>query len=188
MRVLLPPIFEMRSAPPQCGQTGPFGSGLQQFDVAPGTAAVFRRTTAGGVEETRISDAWHGISELFDLDRVLPAITKIIDVSQRPGAHVFEHGIEVRPARVARTITPAGIGNAPADAAGEKLVEVAVGPSHRGLDDKMQTVEPDVEPHLDPAQRGGLDLVERDLEAGDGVEAHAARLRRWFSAAQRHGS
>ena len=52
----------------------------------------------------------------------------------------------------------------------------------------MQLVEPDSERHLDAAQDRGLDVVERDLEAGDGVGAHAASLRRSIAAAQRHGS
>jgi hypothetical protein len=46
----------------------------------------------------------------------------------------------------------------------------------------MQPVEPDRERHLDAAQHHGLDVVERDLEAGDGVGGHAASLRRFVSA------
>jgi hypothetical protein len=52
----------------------------------------------------------------------------------------------------------------------------------------MQSVEPDIEWHLDPAQHRGRHIIERDLEAGDGVGTHAARLRRSRSAAQRHGN
>ena len=52
----------------------------------------------------------------------------------------------------------------------------------------MQTVEPDCERHLDPAQDGGLDVVEGDFETGDGVGAHAASLRRSIAAAQPHGN
>ena len=54
-----------------------------------------------------------------------------------------------------------------ADVAGAQLVEVAVGPPHGGLDGQVQAVELDVERHLDPAQNRGLDIIERDLEAGD---------------------
>src|SRR6185436_15671786 len=125
--------------------------------------------TSGGIEETRIRNAACRNSEMLELDRVLPTVTKIVDVAQRPGADVFEHGIEACLARVARTITPTGIGNAPPDAAGSKLVEVTVGPAHRGLDHEMQTIEPEIERHLDPTQHRGLDLVEGDLEAGNGI-------------------
>ena len=52
----------------------------------------------------------------------------------------------------------------------------------------MQTVEANGERHLDPAQHRGFDIVEGDLDAGNGVDTHAARLRRSFSTAQRHGS
>ena len=64
---------------------------------------------------------------------------------------------------------------------------MAVGPAHGGLDGQVQSVKPDVERHLDTAQDRGLDVVERDLEAGDGVGTHAATLRRSISAAQFHG-
>ena len=52
----------------------------------------------------------------------------------------------------------------------------------------MQAIEPDVERHLDAAQDRRLDVVEGDLETGDGVGTHAATLRRSISAAQFHGS
>ena len=51
----------------------------------------------------------------------------------------------------------------------------------------MKPVEPDVERHLDAAQDHGLDVVEGDLEAGDGVGTHAATLRCSIAAAQFHG-
>ena len=42
----------------------------------------------------------------------------------------------------------------------------------------MQAVEPDIERHLDAAQNCGPNVVEGDLETGDGVGTHAASLRR----------
>ena len=50
----------------------------------------------------------------------------------------------------------------------------------------MQPVEPDVEWHINAAQNRGLDVVEGDLEASDGVGTHAASLRRSISMAQFH--
>jgi hypothetical protein len=51
----------------------------------------------------------------------------------------------------------------------------------------MQTIEPNVEWHLEAAQNRGLDVIEGDLEAGDGMGAHAATLRRSLSLAQFRG-
>ena len=116
------------------------------------------------------------------------AVAKIVDVSQRHGADNFQHIAKARLARVERTVVPIRVWNAPSHVAGTQLVEMAVAPAHRGLDCQMQAVEPDGERHLDPAQHHRLDIVERDLETGNGVGTHAARLRRPFSAAQRHGS
>jgi hypothetical protein len=55
-------------------------------------------------------------------------------------------------------------------------------------DRQVQLVEPDVERHLDAAQDRGTNVVEGDLEPGDGVSAHAATLRRSIAAAQFQGS
>jgi len=52
----------------------------------------------------------------------------------------------------------------------------------------MQAVELDVGRHLGAAQNRGLDVVESDPEAGDGVGNHAATLRHSIPAAQFHGS
>jgi hypothetical protein len=65
-------------------------------------------------------------------------------------------------------------------------VEMAVGPAHGGLNGQMQPVEPDIEWHINAAQNFGLDVVEGDLEASDGVGTHAASLRRSVSMAQFH--
>src|SRR5260370_28382163 len=74
------------------------------------------------------------------------------------------------------------------DVAGADLVEMTVRPAHRRLDREVQTVEPDVERHLDTAEDRGFYIIERDLEVGDGVGTHAARLRRSLSSAQCHGN
>jgi hypothetical protein len=51
----------------------------------------------------------------------------------------------------------------------------------------VQLVEPNVEPDLDAAEDGGLDVVEGDFDADDGVGNHPAILRCSLSAAQFHG-
>src|SRR5215472_10030386 len=52
---------------------------------------------------------------------------------------------------------------------------------------RCRPVEPDIEWHFDAAQDHGLDVVESDLEAGDGGGTHAATLRRSSLADQFHG-
>jgi hypothetical protein len=49
----------------------------------------------------------------------------------------------------------------------------------------MQLVKPDIERHFDAVQDRRLDVVERDLETGDGGGTHTATLRRSISAAPR---
>jgi len=65
---------------------------------------------------------------------------------------------------------------------------MAVGPTHDSLDGQMQTVEPERERHRDAAQNFRFNVVERDLEADDGIGGHAASLRALFAAAQFQGS
>ena len=163
--------------------------GGEEFSVAPGTAAVFRRAAAGDVDQARIEYARLGIGELLDLDRVLPAVAEVIKVHQLLRADVFEDVAEPRLAGVEKVGGPIriGIGRAPADVAGMEHVEVAVGPAHGCLDGQVQPVEPNVERDLDATQNGGLDVVEGDFDAGDGVGTHAATLRCALSAAQFHG-
>src|SRR5947209_614248 len=74
-----------------------------------------------------------------------------------------------------------GIWRTPADAARADFVKMAVGPAHGRLDGQVQPIEPDVEWHLDAAPDHGLDVVESDLEPGDGGDTHAATLRRSIS-------
>ena len=47
-----------------------------------------------------------------------------------------------------------------------------VPPGHRGLQDEVQPIEPEGDRHLDAAGDGGLDVLQRDVEAHD---AHAER-------------
>jgi hypothetical protein len=110
--------------------------------------------------------------------------TEVIEIFQGLCAHIFEHVDEAGFTSIERTAAPVGIGNPPSDIFGADLIEVAVGPAHRRLDCKMETVEPDRERHFEAAHHERFDVVECDLEAGDGGSAHAASLRRSCSGAQ----
>ncbi len=156
---------------------------FEKFSIAPGAADILGRAASCNVDQARIENTGFRVEEALDLDRVLPAVAKVIEISQRLCADIFENVVETGLARVERAIALIGIWHTPPDVPGADLIEVSIGPAHRGLDREMQTVEPDCERHLDPAQNGGLDVVEGDLEAGDGIGAHAATLRCSIAAA-----
>src|SRR5258708_38725661 len=141
---------------------------LEEVGIAPGTADVFGGTAPCSLDQARVRNAGHGIGNALDLDRVLPAIAKIVEVSERLCANILEHVDEACLARVERAVAPIGVGITPSDVAGADLVEMTVRPAHRRLDGEMQTVEPDVEWHFDTAEDRGVCIIERDLEAGDG--------------------
>jgi hypothetical protein len=139
--------------------------GFQELGITPGTADIFGWTTSGSFDQARIDDAWLRIDQALDLDRVLPAVTEVIKIFQGLCADIFEHVNEAGFGGIERPVAPVGIGNPPSNIFGANLLEVRVGPAHRRLDRKMQTVEPDRERHFDAADDERLDVIERDLEA-----------------------
>ena len=163
--------------------------GLDQLSVAGGTAAILRRAAAADFGQARVDHAGFRICKPLDLDRMLPAVAEVIEILQRLCPEVFEHVAKPGLAGVEKVVAPiyVGIGRAPSDVARADLIEVGVGPAHGRLDREMQTVEPDIERHLEAAQNWGPDVVEGDLETGDGVGTHATSLRRSISAAQFDG-
>src|SRR5689334_5225933 len=162
---------------------------FEQFGVAPGAAAVFGRTATADFEEARVEHTGFGVDEPLDFDPVLPAVAEVVEIDEPLRPDVFENVGEASLAGIEEVAGPVffGIGGAPADIAGTQLIEMAVGPSHGGLDGQVQPVEPDIERHFEAPQHHGLDVVESDLETGDAGSAHAATLRRSISAAQFHG-
>ena len=99
---------------------------LEEVGIAPGTADVFGRTTPCSLNQARVSKAGHGISNALDLDRVLPAVAKVVEVSERFCADILEHVDEACLARVERAVAPIGVGIAPSDVAGADLVEMTL--------------------------------------------------------------
>ena len=104
---------------------------------------------------------------------MLPAVAEVVEVAHGPVPggleHVGQRGLGRGRGLVAAVV---GVGQAPSTAGGLELVEVIVLPGHRGLQDEVQPIEPEGGRHLDAAGDGGLDLLERDVEAHD---AHADR-------------
>jgi hypothetical protein len=105
------------------------------------------------------------IEVALDFDRVFPAATKVVMYLSVFVSASSRTSNEARLALVERTIAPIRVGS-PSDIAGTNLMEVTVGPAHRGLDRKMQTIAPQCQRHLDAARDRWFDVVERDLEAG----------------------
>jgi hypothetical protein len=60
--------------------------GFEELSVAPGTADVFGRTASRDVDQARVCDTRHGIGDMLDLDRVLPAVAEVVEIFE--GLHV----------------------------------------------------------------------------------------------------
>jgi hypothetical protein len=65
---------------------------------------------------------------------------------------------------------------------------VAIGRAHCCLEHQVQAIEPYRPRHLDLAHNYWFDVVKCDLEMGNAVGGHAARLRRFISRAQFQGN
>jgi hypothetical protein len=74
--------------------------GLDQFDIAPGSAAVFGRTAADDFDQAPIEHTRCGIGEALDLDRVLPAIAEVLEIHEGLCADVLEDVAEPSLARI----------------------------------------------------------------------------------------
>jgi hypothetical protein len=67
---------------------------IEEVSVIPGTAAVFGRASSRGLKQARIGNAGRGIDQALDFDRVLPSVTKVVEIFHCFGADVFEHLVE----------------------------------------------------------------------------------------------
>ena len=119
------------------------GDGLEELGIAPRTADVLGRAAPHGVDQERVCQAGDGIRDALDLDRVLPAVSEVLEVAQGLRAGVLDDVQETRLAGIEGAFAPVRVGNAPAHIAGTDLVEMAVGPAHGGLEHKVQAIEPD---------------------------------------------
>src|SRR5476651_2268937 len=66
-------------------------NGLEEFGIAPGSADIFRRAASACLDQAGIKNPKFWVDETFDLDRVFPAIAKIVEVPQRLDADILEH-------------------------------------------------------------------------------------------------
>src|SRR5262245_48308625 len=132
------------------------GGGFQEFSIARWPTDIFRPTAAGGVKQTRIELTGQSSADALDLDRVLPAVAKIVDVSKPFGAGILDSGEQRRLVGIERPVAPAGIANAPADIAGAQLPQVAVGPTNCHLQHDMEPVETNSKRDLNAPHDGRL--------------------------------
>ena len=122
---------------------------FEHLAITPRAADVFGRTAAGRLDQARIEDVGFGRRHALDLDRVLPPVAVVVEITQRLGPGVFEHVDQARLAGVERSAGPVGRRLAPADVAGANLEEMAVRPAQRRLQRQVQPVELDVGGNLD---------------------------------------
>ena len=54
---------------------------FEYLGVPPGAADILGRTTPGRLDEARISDVRFGSDHPFDLDRMLPAVAKVMEIA-----------------------------------------------------------------------------------------------------------
>ena len=144
------------------------GERIEELGVAPWPAYIFWRTATRRLDQAGIGNARQRIDQAFDLDRVLPAVSEVIEVTQGLGARVLDDAGERRLARVERTVAPIRVGNPPADVERPDLEEMSVGPPESGLQRLVQTIEPDGKWNFETSQNLWFDVVERDLQASDG--------------------
>ncbi len=152
--------------------------GLEELGIAPGSANVFGRAAALGLDQAGIGETRCWIADALDLDRMFPAIAEVVEIFEGLGAGVLEQLEQACLGRLERAVTaktPAALRWPPADVADPDLPQVRVGPADGRLQDQVQPIEPKVERHLEATHDGRLDVVERDLETDDRIGAHAAR-------------
>jgi hypothetical protein len=94
------------------------GDGIEELAVTPWATNILRRTASGCFDKARVVDAWHGISDALDTDRVLPAIAEVVEVFQRFGADILQNIDEPGLAGIERSVTEVRIRPAPRDATG----------------------------------------------------------------------
>ena len=140
---------------------------LEQIHVPWRTATILQRTAADRVNQQRIGDAGDGRHWLYDLDRVAPVVTKVVDVLEAVRANVGNHVEERGAARIAWAVE-IRIRHTPAATAGLEQPQMRIPPSHSRLDDQMQHVEMNPKRHSYDAADFRRHTVERN-RGRDGI-------------------
>jgi hypothetical protein len=135
------------------------GHSFEKVGVAREPTHIFRGTSPDSPDKTRVCGTRDGIIDFLDLDHMVPVVAKVIDVIDCLGADIFER---IQQAGFTggqwAIIIAVRIRDAPADAGGPELVKVTVGSAHGGLDHIVQTVQLDLQWHIEAPQYLGLDV------------------------------
>jgi len=166
------------------------GERFELFGITPWAAAVLWRPHAYCIEDERICQVRAGQADALDLDAVIPGIAKVVEILEGLAPRIRQDlgesgltGVE-RPVEAIFRIRDAKAGLPEAH-----FPQVRVRPGEGGLDDGVQTVEPDIERHLQRSADGRRDIVQRNLHPHDSAVVHAAFSRSLvsFDACQFHG-
>lgn len=107
---------------------------------------------------------------------VPPVVAEVVGVEKLADAAIDE-GRELDVLRRGHAaVRPHGIRNAVALVASLEVPEMIIFPAHRGLDNVVQHLQAGGDRDIDPAPDGGLDILEDDMDARDGLGGHAASL------------
>ena len=151
--------------------------GIEVFGVAWRTADIFRRTTAGGIEQEWKTVRWRVVEPFFEFDHMVPAVAEVIEIMDRLGAGLVNDIAEPRLAGIdglGAKIT-IGIGDAPMPFASVELEEMAIRPAKRRLKRQMQPIKTQGQRYDEASHYLRLHVLEGHLDPDSGrVEAHAA--------------
>ena len=141
---------------------GGVGQHLQEFGVAGGAATVLRWAAALAVAATRL-----GLTGAQDIDVVVPAVAEVVQVAKpgrqlgqpHPGLVVFV-AVELHVRHAVADLADVG-----ADVGGDhELVQVAVGPADRDLQQVVQLGQRARGGHIQHPQHGRGHLPQRDSQ------------------------
>lgn len=160
------------------------------FGVTPWAATVLWRPHAYCIENERICQVRAGRADALDLDAMLPGVAKVVEISEGLSPGVRQNLSESGLTGIERSVEAIfRIRDAEAGLPEAHFPQVRVRPGEGSLEDGVQTIEPDIERHLQRSADDGRDIVQRNLHPHDSAVAHAAFSRSLVSldACQFHG-
>jgi hypothetical protein len=69
---------------------GRIGDRGEEFGIAPGPAHVLGRAAARCGDELRVESLRVGLADALDADDVVPAVAKVVEIMNRPGAGILD--------------------------------------------------------------------------------------------------
>jgi len=151
------------------------GEDFEQRIEAGDTATIFERSVPFAADVARIGDGWFSGADIGNGEPMLPAVAEVVSVVD-DGLSRFDQiaqpylpGTEAPP-------RPSVHRRAVLLLADSEFPEMAIEPSHDGLDDVMEDLERDRGRHFDLTPDQRISMPQRDLNGGDLVEAVGCRI------------